>query len=164
MKPVRAFVVGVALIALAAACSGTGSTKGSSGSSDAGAEGGSTIADGSTADGAGGGGTDGGGSTDDGGGADGAACPQYKDADKACMTAADCTTVAKGCYCGSQPVIGISKSISALADACETSNAMNCALGCANFPGQIADDGKTTNDGGTITVLCDNMLCHTVVQ
>ncbi len=103
--------------------------------------------------------------TDGGAALDGAlVCPAYDDTGKACSTAGDCTTVARGCYCGGQPVIGISKSIGAAAAACESDAAAHCALGCANFPGQVAEDGKNNVDGGTITVLCDNMKCHTVLQ
>lgn len=109
--------------------------------------------------------------TADGGGDEGgtdvdgaAACPAYDDTNKACITAADCTTVARGCYCGGQPVIGISKSIGAIAAACEAEAGAHCGLGCANFPGQVAEDGKNNVDGGTIAVLCDNMKCHTVLQ
>lgn len=119
--------------------------------------------------GEGGAGEDGGGGTTDGsvttdGGADAASCPAYDDTNKACTTASDCTTVARGCYCGAQPVIGISKSIGAAAATCEANAAAHCALGCANFPGQVAEDGKNNADGGTITVLCDQNRCHTVLQ
>ena len=97
----------------------------------------------------------------------GLACGQlggsYESA-KACATVSDCTTVARGCYCGAQPVIGIAKSSSSLAQACESKAASQCGLGCANFPGEVAEDGANNVDGGTITVLCDLGKCHTVLK
>lgn len=106
--------------------------------------------------GAGGGGGDGG----DGG----PTCPTYTDADKACVSVADCATVALGCYCGSQPVVGVSKTLSDLANACEADAASQCELGCVSGPGQVAEDGNNNADGGTITVKCDTGKCHTVVE
>ncbi len=143
--------------ALRFACGGTTTDLGGGGADGGVHADGSSNADGaSDTDGA---------ATDGAAGTDGAlACPAYDDTGKACSTAADCTTVARGCYCGGQPVIGISKSIGAAAAACESDAAAHCALGCANFPGQVAEDGKNTVDGGAITVLCDNMKCHTVLQ
>jgi len=135
--------------------------------SDAGADGGSSCGDPAThciPDG-GPGTDDGGGMIEDAATGDGASCPMtYTTADKACTTVADCTTVAIGCYCGAQPVIGIAKSISALATACELQSGMTCARGCANSPGQVAEDGQNAEDGGTIVVKCDANQCHTVVQ
>ena len=83
---------------------------------------------------------------------------------KACNTASDCTTIAKGCYCGAQPVIGISKSAAAAATACEMKASSQCALGCANSPGRVAEDGANDVDGGTIQVLCDANRCHSVLR
>jgi hypothetical protein len=163
MKLTRLLIVASSLGALLAACSGA-TTSGPNPTNDAGVEGGGGGPDGGGASDSGSAGDGGGGGGGEAGASDGGACPQYTMSDKTCMTPADCTTVAKGCYCGSQPVIGISKSISTLAASCEAENAKTCALGCANFPGQQAEDGNTTNDGGTIAVLCDNMQCHTVVQ
>ena len=95
---------------------------------------------------------------------DAGSCPAYDDTGKACMTAADCGMVSKGCHCGAQPVIGVSKSILGDAIACEADAMAHCALGCPSMPGQIAEDGKNNQDGGTITVLCDMKKCHTVLQ
>lgn len=103
-------------------------------------------------------------SADAGAGEGGAACPTYTDADKTCVSVADCATVAVGCYCGSQPVVGISTTLSDLANACETDAANHCALGCASGPGQVAEDGKNALDGGKLTVKCDVGRCHTVVE
>jgi hypothetical protein len=104
----------------------------------------------------------------EGGSADGGlACGQLGgtyDGVKACNTASDCTTVARSCYCGAQPVIGISKSASAAATACEAMAGSQCALGCANFPGRMAEDGANDGDGGAIEVLCDAKRCHTVLR
>ena len=86
------------------------------------------------------------------------------DSVKACTTASDCTTVARGCYCGAQPVIGISKSASAAASACEAMAGSKCALGCPSSPGHVAEDGANDADGGAIEVLCDAKRCHTVLR
>jgi hypothetical protein len=94
----------------------------------------------------------------------GAACPTYDAADKACTTADDCATVARGCYCGPQPVLGIAKALAAKAATCEADAAAHCALGCANMPGQVAEDGKGNQDGGTIGVVCDQGECKTVLE
>ena len=83
---------------------------------------------------------------------------------KTCNSVADCTTIARQCYCGSQPIIGIAKSALATANACEQMAGSQCALGCANFPGHQAEDGASDEDGGTIDVLCDNNRCHTVLR
>lgn len=85
--------------------------------------------------------------------------------DKTCAVAGDCLMVARGCYCGAQPIIGVNKSAQPAAQACETKNQNNCGLGCANFPGHVGDDGK--NDEGTgknIEVYCDNNQCKTRLQ
>jgi hypothetical protein len=104
-----------------------------------------------------------GGSSSDGG----FSCAQLGgtyDGVKACTTASDCTTVARGCYCGAQPVIGISKSASAAASACEAMAGSQCALGCPNSPGHVAEDGANDTNGGAIEVLCDAKRCHTVLR
>ena len=85
--------------------------------------------------------------------------------DRSCATAADCAVVARGCYCGAQPVIGIAKSALATANACEATARDQCALGCPNAPGHVAEDGKNDQaDGGTIQALCDSGMCHTVLR
>jgi hypothetical protein len=86
------------------------------------------------------------------------------DGQKACVTVADCTTVARGCHCGSQPVLGIAKSAAVAAEACEAQVAGACPLHCPVMPGHVAEDGVSDRDGGTITVLCDLGKCHTVLQ
>ncbi len=87
----------------------------------------------------------------------------YTDAHKTCATASDCGMIGRGCYCGSQPILGISKAFLAAADACELKVAKSCALGCPNAPGRVAEDGRNDIDGGTIKVLCDLGKCHTVL-
>jgi hypothetical protein len=82
---------------------------------------------------------------------------------KTCTIVADCTTVARGCHCGQQPVIGIAKSASAAASACEALAQSTCKLGCPSAGGQVAEDGNSDVDGGTIEVRCDANVCHTVV-
>ena len=83
--------------------------------------------------------------------------------DRTCVVPADCGMVARGCHCGAQPVIGVSKSVLAAAQACETAAANDCALGCAMMPGQVADDGKK-DDVGTIKVVCESSMCRTIVE
>jgi hypothetical protein len=67
-----------------------------------------------------------------------------------------------GCYCGAQPAVGISKTSGSAAAACESKAAAACARGCANFPGRVAQDGKTTVDG-TISVRCSSGTCKTFI-
>jgi hypothetical protein len=114
--------------------------------------------------GAGGGG--GGGGT--GGAGGGFACPKfgqtYGAAAKACVATDDCTMVAIGCYCGSQPVVGVAKASAAAAKACEAAAAQSCALGCAVMDDTVAEDGKSPGDGGTIVARCDEGACHSVVE
>ncbi len=88
----------------------------------------------------------------------------YDRAAKSCGTVADCAMVARGCYCGSQPVVGVARIFAAAAQACEAKAASSCALGCPNFPGQVAEDGASNLDGGTIQVLCDVGQCRTVLR
>src|SRR5579872_6340531 len=72
----------------------------------------------------------------------------------ACATTNDCGIVSAGCYCGQQLEYGVaSKYLSAKA-ACESAAARSCGRGCANFPGHVAQDGRSDLDGGTIAVHC----------
>ncbi len=107
------------------------------------------------------------GSAIDAGGDAGLACGilggTYTDAHKVCASVADCAMIARGCFCGAQPIIGIAKEFVAAAEACETKVGKSCPLGCANFPGHVAEDGKNDIDGGSIKVLCDLGKCHTVL-
>jgi hypothetical protein len=85
--------------------------------------------------------------------------------DKTCVTAADCLMVARGCFCGAQPIIGVAKSAQPAAQACESQAEKSCALGCANAPGHVGEDGQ--NDEGTgrnLEVLCDLGKCHTALM
>jgi hypothetical protein len=97
--------------------------------------------------------------------ADGSACVLMGGIyDKTCATAADCLMVARGCYCGAQPIIGVAKSAQMAAQACESEAQTKCALGCANAPGHVGEDGQ--NDEGTgrnLEVLCDAGKCHTAL-
>ena len=146
-------------VVVAAGCGSTASAPGGT-SGDASADGArddastndAAVADASTSDG----------ST----AADGSACVLMGGIyDKTCATAADCLMVARGCYCGAQPVIGVAKSAQSAAQACESEAQMKCALGCANAPGHVGEDGQ--NDEGTgrnLGVLCDANKCHTVLM
>jgi hypothetical protein len=87
----------------------------------------------------------------------------------ACTTSNDCTFVAQGCYCGQQPENGVATKYEAAQAACERTAADDCALGCAGFPGQRAQDGQSNVDGGTIAVRCASvdggpLTCLTFVQ
>jgi hypothetical protein len=161
-------VTGLGLVALGASgsagCSDTAAdTTDGGGFDDAGGDAAKT--DGATTDGAvvdGSGGGDGDGGLDSGDAA--ATCSALGGTyAKTCTTVADCTTVARGCHCGQQPVIGIAKSASATASACETLAQITCKLGCPSAAGQVAEDGNSDVDGGTIEVRCDANVCHTVV-
>jgi hypothetical protein len=157
-------VGGVMLVALAVAagCSGGSYPGGGDGGGD---EGGSGF-DASPSDAPSGGdatGTDAGPTTDGGGVTCGQLGGDYSSA-KACTTAGDCTIIAKECYCGAQPIIGIAKTAAPAAASCETKAGSQCALGCANAPGHVAEDGNNDDDGGTIDVQCDNNRCHTVLR
>jgi hypothetical protein len=147
----------LALVVLGAAASG-GCTGGSTlDSGDGGVEGGGpdrASGDSSSTDA----------SSGDGSTWDGSSGCNYVDGMKRCNTVADCTLIAHACYCGAQPVIGIAKASESSAQVCESQARSHCALGCASFPGQVAEDGANNEDGGTITVLCDSGKCHTVLR
>lgn len=85
---------------------------------------------------------------------DAVTCPLPESAGP-CTTDTDCTTLARGCYCGAQPVDGVLRRYAEAAGVCEARNSMNCALGCAVFPGQQAQDGRTVTDGGVVAVRCE---------
>jgi hypothetical protein len=80
-----------------------------------------------------------------------------------CSTAGECGFVARGCYCGQQPVTGVARRYLMSGMACETAAASSCALGCAVQPGQKADDGNTIPDGTSPSVACDSGMCRTHV-
>jgi hypothetical protein len=99
-------------------------------------------------------GDDEGGLPPDGGAPIDASCPLPVSPDPAaCVRDSDCAIVLGGCYCGRQPAVGVSKTFSAAATTCEAKAAATCARGCANFPGQVAQDGRSSEDG-TISVHC----------
>lgn len=81
----------------------------------------------------------------------------------ACTTTADCTTIALRCYCGAQPVDGVALRYASTAYACQDQIGPSCGLGCANEPGQVAQDGTMVPDGGVIDVRCDLGTCKTYV-
>ena len=84
-----------------------------------------------------------------------AACPLPTVESTACASDAECAPVARRCYCGAQPVEGVNVAYAVRAALCEAESAMSCALGCAVFPGQQAQDGQTTEDGGVIAARCE---------
>ena len=83
----------------------------------------------------------------------------------ACTTDADCTVVTGGCFCGAQPLTGVSQARAADAQACETAAASMCALGCANQPGYRAQDGNHADSSSMILVRCNasTSTCTTYV-
>jgi hypothetical protein len=72
-----------------------------------------------------------------------------------CSGDADCTFVLAGCYCGSQPALGVAKAYAAAAAACQQQSGNLCGLGCANFPGVHTEDNEQSEDGGTVHVRCE---------
>jgi hypothetical protein len=99
----------------------------------------------------------------DGGGTGGAgSCALGDPAWKACGTADECEPVGLHCYCGAQPVVGITKALSAKAAQCDS--ATPCELGCMSGPGHVAEDGHDDVDGGAIAVRCNGGLCTTVIE
>lgn len=72
----------------------------------------------------------------------------------ACTTDADCATVEIGCYCGLRPVNGVAVKYARAAQSCEDAAASACALGCANGPGLMAQDGKQAAPGTPVAVRC----------
>lgn len=73
-----------------------------------------------------------------------------------CSADADCATVTAGCYCGAQPVNGVAHKYATAAQGCEETAASACALGCANGPGMLAQDGKTAEAVTSIGFHCDH--------
>lgn len=73
----------------------------------------------------------------------------------ACRIDADCATVAVGCYCGAQPMNGVASRYATTAQGCEDAAASTCAIGCANEPGMVAQDGTKVEAGATIAARCD---------
>ncbi len=84
-----------------------------------------------------------------------AACPLPPIDTSACSVDGDCASVARGCYCGRQPVFGVSRTYLAAVARCEEEARMHCALGCPVMQGQMAQDGRSVTDGGTIAVRCE---------
>ena len=85
--------------------------------------------------------------------ADATTCPLPASAAD-CVTDDECATIARGCYCGAQPVDGVKRRSVEAAAVCEARSGAACALGCAVFPGQRTQDGQTVTDGGVVAVRC----------
>ena len=81
-------------------------------------------------------------------------CPLPPGDYTSCASDDDCAFVAAGCYCGPQPVYGVSKSALGAVGKCEGEAAANCMLGCMNQPWHVTDDGAEDVDGGAIKVRC----------
>ena len=116
---------------------------------------------------------------EDGGAADGGSdvgadvaltCPLPPIDTSACVSDVDCTTAARGCYCGQQPVVGVSLGYADAVRRCEAEAAGRCALGCPVALGQVAQDGQSPGDGGAIAVRCERVdggagsSCRTYVR
>ena len=82
-----------------------------------------------------------------------------------CSSDSDCTTYVDGCYCGAQPMNGVNVTHASAVSACEAGAAEHCALGCANFPGFIAEDGAMVDSAAMVAVHCEpaTSLCKTYV-
>jgi hypothetical protein len=82
-----------------------------------------------------------------------------------CSDDSDCTTYFDGCYCGAQPMNGVDVTHAAATRTCEAAAAEHCALGCANFPGFIAEDGNMVDSSAMISVHCEPAakICKTYV-
>ena len=50
---------------------------------------------------------------------------------------------------------GVANKYATAAQTCETTAAKMCALGCANEPGMVAQDGSKVNTSAMIAVYCD---------
>lgn len=86
---------------------------------------------------------------------DAPACPLSEPSIDSCGADSDCGSIARGCFCGQQPVVGVATSWYAAALLCEDQARRACALGCPVSPGQVAQDGRSPGDGGAIAVRCD---------
>lgn len=71
-----------------------------------------------------------------------------------CTQPSDCALVKIGCYCGNQPVVGVSRAYVQAAAQCEDQHAASCALGCALGLDLQAQDGKVTTDILEISLKC----------
>jgi hypothetical protein len=87
-------------------------------------------------------------------GVDALSCPLPESAAD-CARDDECEMVARGCYCGQQPVEGVNRRFAAAAGACQDLARRSCALGCAVFPGRSTQSGQNDADGGTIAVRCE---------
>lgn len=87
------------------------------------------------------------------GSVDAVACPLPVSA-AACGADDECTSIARGCYCGDQPVEGVNRRYAEAAGVCEARSRMLCAVGCAMSLNQRTEDGRTVADGGVIDVRC----------
>ena len=87
------------------------------------------------------------------GGGDAMACPLPVSA-AACGADDECAAIARGCYCGDQPVEGVNRRYAEAAGVCEARSRMFCAVGCAMSLNQRTEDGRTVADGGVIDVRC----------
>lgn len=86
---------------------------------------------------------------------DAPACPLSEPSIDSCTTDSECRALARGCFCGQQPVVGVATRWFASAVLCEDRAIRMCALGCPVSPGQVAQDGRSPADGGAIVVRCD---------
>jgi hypothetical protein len=74
----------------------------------------------------------------------------------ACSVDTDCATIAVGCFCGAQPVNGVARRYATTAQTCEETAASTCALGCANQPGMVAQDGTMADASTAFAAHCDH--------
>jgi hypothetical protein len=74
----------------------------------------------------------------------------------ACSVDSECATMTVGCYCGAQPVNGVARKYAGTAQSCEDVAGSTCALGCANEPGLMVQDGSKVDVGTTVAARCDH--------
>lgn len=148
---VRACAVLFATVTLVAACGGEKFY-----SADAGAGDGSSGTPGaSTADGARPGPSDAAADATPSAAASISSCRQANDDSiRTCTQDSDCARLNLGCYCGSQPVVGVSKANEPRMKDCEDARRSTCSLGCAQTADFKAEDQSVTSDRSKINVIC----------
>lgn len=148
---VRTCAVLLTTVTLVAACGGEKFYSGDAGAK----EGSSPVPDAMTADGARPGPADAAADATSSADAGLGACPEASvDSIRTCTQDSDCTRLNVGCYCGHQPVVGVSKANESKMKVCEDIRRSACALGCPQATEFEAEDQNVTNDRAKINVIC----------
>jgi hypothetical protein len=83
----------------------------------------------------------------------------------ACGSDEDCDFSKVGCYCGAQPMLGVSTSVKLLVDLCEQAHANSCAQECLQTPGFVTQSSsQIVQDATGVGVRCAGSLCITYVK